>query len=228
MNLVYSLKQLIFLTKHYIFCEVSSWERFYSPVLFAATILVIFNFAFADSLPKESLSKIFLAEVFVALLFAVQISFMRMFDLDTEDGALEVMRSRRLSSASIFLSKYTVTFLSACLMAVPIVFLAFFFHLSGQGFSGFWGTLFLILFLVLGGLSALGSLVSSVLQKVSSREVLYPLLFYPLCSPLFIVGLQVANMSLEGKEVSSLLFVLLGLDFLYLALGILLFDELIT
>lgn len=213
---------------HYIKCELSSFERFYSPLLFASTILVIFHFAFGESLPSESLSKVFVAEVFVALLFSVQMSFLRLFDLETEDQALDIMKASNIKSSALFLSKYLVTFISSCVLAVPVVALSLFFQGSRSLPSFSFLNLLMIIFLVLGGLSSLGSLLSVLLARLNSREVLYPLLFYPLSSPLFILGLQTAHFSFSGAEINPLLWVLIGLDCLYFALGFLLFDEVLV
>ena len=70
--------------------------------------------------------------------------------------------------------------------------------------------------------------MSSVLQRLNGREILFPLFFYPLSSPLFLIGLQAASFTFEARSVESLQFVLLGIDCVYLVLGFLLFDEILN
>lgn len=222
------IKKIYYFIQHYIKCELSSKERLYAPFMFASTLLIIFNFAFDGKIGANYAQEVFVAEVFITLLFSVQISFMRQFDLEAEDNVFESFRVYHSNPYHLFLGKYLVTLISSFFIVIPTVFLALFFHLSKIPDVSFGLSFFLIILLVLGGLSALGTLMSSLLQRLSSREVLYPLFFYPLSCPLFLVGLQSASMALEGKDVNYLSLVLLGLDFIYLVLGFLLFDEILN
>lgn len=221
-------KQVFCFLKHYIRCELFSKERLLAPLFFAATLLVIFNFAFGEGLPRESMKNIFVAEVFITTLFAVQLSFMRQFDLESDDNAFEVLRVARLNAYALFLGKYLVSLLAALFVVFPSVLLAWFFQAGELVGLNFGLNFFATIFCVLLGLAALGSLIGAVLQKLNGRELLYPLFFYPLASPLFLLGQQTALFALEGKAVLSLLGVLMGLDLLYLILALLLFDEIMA
>ncbi len=222
------LKQTVVFMKHYARCELSSKERFFAPLLFSATLLVMFNFSFGESIPRGYMVNIFVAEVFITLLFSLQLSFMRQFDLESEDNAFEVLRVSNVSYYALFLGKYFVSVISILCVVLPSVFLAWFFLAADLVDVEFSFYFYFSIFAALLGLSALGSLISALLQKLSGRELLYPLFFYPLGSPLFLLAQQIALFALEGKEIFSLLLVLLGLDLFYLVLALLLFDEIMT
>ena len=228
MTLREHLKIFFSFFSHYVRCELSSKERVYAPFLFSCALLVVFNFAFDGRVDPQFFKPVFLAEVFITLLLSTQMAFMRQFDLEAEDNAFECFRVYGLPSYHLFLAKYLVSFIGSVLVVVPLLFLASFFHLSELPELALSVGFFLILFLVLLGLSALGSLMSSVLQRLNGREILFPLFFYPLSSPLFLIGLQAASFSFELRSVESLQLILLAIDSLYLVLGFLLFDEILN
>lgn len=221
-------KQISIFIKHYARCELSSKERFFAPLLFSATLLVVFNFSFGEGFPREYMIHIFVAEVFITILFSLQLSFMRQFDLESEDNAFEVFRVSNVSYYALFLGKYFVSVMSTFFVVLPSVFLAWFFLAADLAQGEFSFSFYCTIFLGVLGLSALGSLISALLQKLSGRELLYPLFFYPLGSPLFLLAQQIALFALEGKEIFSLLLVLIGLDLFYLVLALLLFDEIMS
>lgn len=220
-----TIRQIIYFALHYVKCERAAKERLYAPLLFASTLLVIFNFSFDGKITRDYSCEIFVAEVFITFLFAMQLSFLRQFDIETEDNAFDHLRLHQVSSYSLFMGKYLVSLVTGLVILIPTVLLAFFFHLSVLSHIDLNWQFCVVMLLVLAGISTLGCLISSLIQKMNGREALYPLLFYPLACPLFLVGLQSAYISLTSKEGANLMGILLGLDFIYLVLSLLLFDE---
>ena len=72
--------------------------------------------------------EIFLAEVYVTLLLTMQLSFMRQFDIECEDNALESLRVHYVSSYTLYMAKYSTSLIMAFLTVIPTMLLAFFFH----------------------------------------------------------------------------------------------------
>ena len=218
-------QMLFFLIKHNFNCELSAKERILSSLLFAGTILVLFNFAFAGKIMADYGQEVFLAELFITLVLTMQLSFMRQFDLECEDNALESLRINPISSYLLYLAKYFVSLVMATLVMAPTLLLALFFHAASSSALTLNLQFLAVLTLVLAGVCCIGCLISSLTQKMDARESLYPLLFYPLLVPLLIVGIQACYSSLNKPGETQLLMVLLALDVLYFLLSLLLFDE---
>ncbi len=219
------LIQIKYLIKHNLKCEFAAKERLFSSLLFASTILIIFNFAFAGKIASDYSYEIFLAEVFVTLLLTMQLNFLRQFDIECEDNALDSLRLNPISSYSLYLGKYLVSLIMSTLILLPTLLLAFFFHGAATNNLVLNFQFLAVLSFVMLGLSCLGCLISALIQKMNAREAIYPLLFYPLSVPLLIVGLQACYKSLLSPGGWELTEVLLGLDLIYFLLSLLLFDE---
>ena len=223
-----NLSSIIYLIGHNCKCEFNSKERVISSLLFASTILIIFNFVFVGKISTQYAYEIFIAEVFVTLLLTMQLNLLRLFDIECEDNALESLRLSPVSSYAIYMGKYLVNILVSLLIVIPSLLLAFFFHKSALNSFEINGQFFSIFVLVVFGVSSIGCLIAALLQKINAREALYPLLFYPLTIPLLIVGMQASYKSLITPGGWEFVEILLGLDFLYFLLSLLLFDELMT
>lgn len=211
--------------------ELANKERLLTPLLFAATILILFNFVFTDATPALQ-AKFFVAETFLTLLFALQTSYARTFAPDEQDRVFELLQTYPLSHAAWFLAKYLQTLASSALILIPTLGMTGLFHSSSLGFSLLWsGPLWAAALLSLAGLAALGILLAAMTLKAAGREVLFPLLYFPLAVPVLLASSQAALSFISGVssgEVGQWLGLLLGFDIIYLTLGILLFGELLV
>ncbi len=72
------------------------------------------------------------------------------------------------------------------------------------------------------GFSALGSLLACLTTSLPAKELLLPLLLYPLLIPLILAGVQATSLTLDGYPISQLqpwLHILLACDILFLLAG---------
>ena len=67
--------------------------------------------------------------------------------------------------------------------------------------------------------------------KANARQILYPLLYFPLTAPVLLGAVQSSRLCLDGgraaADIKAWLGLLLGFDCIYVTLGILLFTELV-
>lgn len=210
--------------------EWADKERTLSPVLFALLFVLLLWFSFGE-LPSSMGVRVFVAEVFLAMFFALQIAFMRIYEPELEDEALTLFRSIPVHPVAIFLGKImqcmvVATIISATTIAIGGLFLGESTEIMTN--ASFLTTLGLVMF----GLSSLGVLLSGLTARTSAKQILFPILFFPLTAPVMILGVQSAILSIEdGKLIaelsSSWLGLLLVFDLIYFTLGILVFDELL-
>lgn len=205
--------------------EFSSKEKIISPVLFAAVILILGTICFADN----NSPRVLVAEIYLALFLAIQISCLRVFEFEQHNGVLELLQTYPVSSEIWFSAKLVVFMLSGLTIMLPTLLLAFLFH-AQSGYQSFFFILG-ISSLVLVGLSALGVLLTAMMLQATARHILYPIIYFPLLTPVLIAAAETSISYLEHGQINEAqmkwITLLLGFDIVYLTLGILLFGELV-
>ncbi len=223
-------RQFTLILTHSLRAELAGKERMLSPLLFAATILLLFYFAMGE-MPDELVLKTYVAETFLAAFFALQITFARMFEPESEDQAFDVLRTYPISPYAWFASKYLSVVILGMLVLTPTMLLSAFFHQKSQMTLLSW-PLFFFSFLVILGLAALGVLLSAVTMRAQGQRVLYPLLYFPLTTPVMLAATQVSITHLDGSKdwnqlLNSWLGLLIAFDLIYITLGTLLYGEMV-
>jgi|TARA_B100001964_G_C14024231_1_gene505290 ABC-type transport system involved in cytochrome c biogenesis permease component len=222
--------QLKVIFKQCIKSEFSELNRLISPFLFALSILVLFHFSF-DVSNSTNIHSIFVGQLFLVVLFALQICLMKQFDIELRDQSLKILKTYPISISSLFVAKLIVTFFSSLMITMFTLVFAVLLNFSqitdilfNPGFLGSLG-------LVLLGVSSIGCLLSALVYQSSGREILFPILFFSLASPLFIVGIQSSLVFLAPSDLDTAvlgqncLTILGGLNIIYFTLGVLLFEE---
>ncbi len=224
------LKQIVTLTRHFARVETANPERLLSPILFSATVLLLFFFAFSP-LDQEVFVKVFIAQTFLSIFFALQIGFARIFEPDDQDRAFTLLRTYRPIPEAWFISKYIVIVVFGTIIIASTMTLSLFFNQSTLT-DVTSSAVFLVAILALLGISALGLLLSAMMLKADSKQILYPLLYFPLTTPVLLAAVQSAqeiliNATSTADLLSSWLGLLLIFDVIYIILSTLLFGELV-
>ncbi len=222
--------QLKALLRQSIQVELASSERWLSPLLFAMTILILFAFAFGRVVP-QFLPQMFIAATFLTAFFSLQIAFSRILEPDMQDKVFDQLRSYPVSPSAWFLGKYVLVLLLGVLILAPTLVLSNLFLNEGRE-NLLSGSVFVIAFLALLGLGAIGVLLSTMMLRSNAKQILYPLLYFPLTTPVLLSAVEatrahiVDGTSLE-KLMSSWLGLLVIFGIMYFTLGLLLFGELV-
>ncbi len=148
----------------------------------------------------------------------------RVFQIERENDCLESFRLVPGDLGGIYLGKVLV---GCCLMvATELVILAMFglfFHLD------LWSaTAWLVPVLLLGtvGFVAVGTLFAAITAQLKTREVLLPLLLFPLMIPVLLSASRLTELALAGESLGAephWLRLLLVFDLVFLVLGYLTF-----
>jgi heme exporter protein B len=212
--------------------EFADRERVISPILFAMVILVVVAFTFGEPAP-ELRPAAFVAQVFLSLLLATQTALARAFDPEHQDRAFDLLRAAPVSPGAIFLAKLAVVLMQGATILVPSIAISALFcgvSLPPDRLFAFTG----LCLLTVAGLGSLGVTLAAMTLKAHARTVLFPLLFFPLSTPLLLAGTQggaaiVApeTMVAAATMISGWVTVSMSANVIFLTLGILLFGELV-
>jgi heme exporter protein B len=157
----------------------------YTMLLFATLVVVVFSYAFF--MIDDKVRSYTPGLVWVALLFTCTLGTSRVFDREQHKGCFNGLLLATESSRTLFLSKAIVASLFGFLMSGLVVILVVLFF-GAEVRDAHW----LVASLVLGvtGFCFIGALFAGVMSQLALREVLFPLITFPLVIPLVIAGVK--------------------------------------
>ena len=164
--------------------ELRSKEIVMTMIFFATLLVVIYSFAFPRDL--RAVRGAVPGMLWVALAFTGTIALGRAFDRERENDTMRALLLAPVPRLAVFLGKaiaMTALILAVAVVCVPLLAI----WLNAPLFDY---PLELVLVVVLGavGISLIGSVFAATLLKVRSRDVLLPVILYPLLVPLFVAG----------------------------------------
>ncbi|MCB9228334.1 MAG: heme exporter protein CcmB [Deltaproteobacteria bacterium] len=206
--------------------DAADKERLLTPFLFAATNLILFNFVLGD-VSQGIETHLFVAEVYLISLFALQMSYSRIFLPDQQDRVFDLLLSYPLAPGAWFLARYVMAVFYGLVVLLPLIALAAFFS-SGLDLQIFLSPIWITGLLSIMGLAALGVLLSAMTMKASGKEMLFPLIYFPLTIPVLLAATQASLEFIHGPDHHGWqwLGLLSGFDIIYITLGFMLFGEL--
>jgi heme exporter protein CcmB len=164
--------------------EVRSKEIFATMAFFGALLAVIYTFAFPrdDAAVRGAVAGM----LWVAIAFTGTIALGRAFDRERENDTMRALLLSPVPRLSVFLGKamaMAVLILAVAVICTPLLAL----WLNAPLFA-YPGELALAIVLGVVGIAVVGSVFAATLLKVRSRDVLLPVILYPLLVPLFVAG----------------------------------------
>ena len=187
------LRPLLVLVWKDILLEVRSRELVLSVLVFGFLVAVVFNFAL-DVTPQR-VTALAPGILWVAFAFAATMAMGRAFVREREQGGLEGLLLSPVSRDAIFLGKALANFLFMLLVELALlpVFSALF-GFSALSFS-------LIGTIVLGtvGFAVVGTLFSAIAVQTRSREIMLPVLFFPIILPVIIGAVEASTRAIGGE-----------------------------
>ncbi len=193
--------------------------------LFLLALLVILLFAFSLD-PERLRGPEFVAGLlWTTLLLAGTLTLNRSFVLERELGAWTALSLAPIDRGSIYLGKTIanlIFLLAASILLLPLIAL-----LLGTREITPGPLLPLSVLLGVIGIAAIGTLFSAMASRTRAREVLLPLLSFPVLAPLLIGAARTTTAGLVGEDLEQLgswLVLLGGFDLVFLTAGWLLFD----
>jgi len=166
--------------------ELKSREIFYTTLFFAVACVLIFSFAFVKEgvAPEGAAAGI----LWIAIAFAGTLALGRTFERERYNDTLRALLLAPTSRAALYVGKLLgVLLLLAATEALLVPMVAFLFQAPVLIRS------FLVVALLACGtlgFCAVGTLFAAMLMRVRSRDVLLPILLYPITIPVIIAGVR--------------------------------------
>ncbi|MGH8069526.1 MAG: heme exporter protein CcmB [Candidatus Entotheonellia bacterium] len=203
--------------------ELRNREIFTVMLFFAVVILFLFHFSLHPE--RENTTLLAPGLLWLAFMFTGVLGLGRSFQAEQVNDCLEQLLLIPGDRGNIFLGKLVgnIAFMLAVeLLIIPLF--ALFFQLN------LWGTLLpLLVVAVFGtlGFAVIGTLFSALTANLRAREVLFPLLLFPLVVPVIIGTVTATGIILGGGalgEASGWLKLLAAFDTIFLAVAYLTFE----
>ncbi len=206
--------------------ERRSKANFNAVLFLAALMLLMFGFALGPD--AASLRAAAAGIVWLTILFSGNLAFHRSYQVELEGGALETLLLYPGARSSIFLGKLLANLVFVLLVLVALVPIAIILYDIPVGRST--PMLFLVIFLGTFGFVALGTFYASMASRSRAREVLLPLLLFPMLVPVLVAAVEATSLLLQGDpmgEATRWVRLLVSFDVIFLGASILAFGAVI-
>jgi heme exporter protein CcmB len=164
--------------------ELRSREIVYTMAFFGGLLIVIDSFAFPRDV--RAVRGAVAGMLWTAMAFAGTVGLGRAFDRERENDTMRALLLSPVPRLAVFLGKAIAT--TVLVMAVAVVCGPMLAWLLDAPLFSYPGPQLLIVLLGAIGIAVIGSVFAATLLKVRSRDVLLPVILYPLLVPLFVAG----------------------------------------
>jgi heme exporter protein B len=201
--------------------EWRSKDAINSMLFFALLVVVIFSFSF--DLSAEESRRIAGGLIWVALLFAAVVALNQTWARELRNNVLDAYRIAPAPLESLFLAKTVSNFIFVSvleLLITPLFIL--FYNLRSVG-----PAYYLVIASLLGNwaLVANGTFFGAISLRTRSREVLLPLILFPISIPALLAMVSATTSTLTGESSPYLSLVFLAVyDIVFTLIGLLLFE----
>jgi heme exporter protein B len=214
-------RQLAAILAKEIAVEWRTREALSAMLVFGLLVLIVFNFAF--DLQGVDIKVLGPGILWVAFCFSGILGLGRSFARERDKGSFEGMLLAPVDRGAIFLGKAIANFLFILVMeAVTLPLFVILFNVPIVWFP-------LVGYIVLGtvGFSAVGTLLSAMAASTRMREVMLPVLLFPVLIPLLVASVKITQGALQNVPFSDYqgwFNLLLAFDLIFLVLAFLTFD----
>jgi len=190
---------------------------------FGTLLLFVFNFAF--DLPPDRVAEMTPGLLWLAFLFTGTLGLAQLFQAERENHNLDALLLSPLDGGALFLAKASFNLL--LMVLIEIVVIPLFWILFNLRAWNLLPQIFLVTLLGTIGFCALGTLMSALTLRARARELLLPLVLFPLMIPVILATIRCMEAILRTGQLGDQigwLRLLLGFDVIFLTAGILIFD----
>lgn len=201
--------------------ELRTKDILSSMLVFAGLSVLIFQFAF--DLRADNVRLVLPGVLWIAITFAGVLGLNRSFILEQDRGSLEGLLLAPVDRSAIYFGKLIGNLLFIFiveLLLLPLMTVLFNVWLLSPA---------LLLVLALGtlGYAAVGTLFAALSINTRAREVMLPILLFPVMVPVFVAGVQAVSRLLDGDSLADIMRwvqLLVAYDAIFIAAAMLLFD----
>lgn len=173
--------------------ELRAKDIVVSALVFALLVIVVFNFAVSPT--PQTVAFVAPGILWIALTFGGVLGLNRSLALENESGGLQALMLAPVGRDAIFFGKMLGSALFMLLVEIavfPVFAVMYNFSLLLPG-------LMLVAALTTLGIAAVGTLFAAIAVRTRAREVLLPLLFFPVVTPALIAAVEASSAVIQGE-----------------------------
>jgi len=179
--------------------EFRTKQMLNSMLIFSLLIIVIFNYSFSNILFNIKVSDIAPGILWIAFTFAGMLGLSRSFASEKEDGCLDGLKLCPVDPTAIYLGKVLSNLVIMFMIEAIILplFIVLFDFTNIQGLGG------LIVIILLGtlGFILVGTLFSALTVNMRTREILLPVILFPIIIPLIVSAVMASQKVLANGNI---------------------------
>jgi heme exporter protein B len=217
------LTETLLLLRKDLLLELRRRDSLLTMFFFGTLLLFVFHFAF--DLAPDKVVDMAPALLWLAFLFTGTLGLAQLFNAERENHCLDALLLSPLDRGALFLAK--TSFNLILMVLVEVVVIPLFWILFNLDSWNLLPQLFLVTFLGTVGFCVLGTIMAAITLKARARELLLPLILFPLMIPIILATIRcMESIFRSGGFGDALpwLRLLLGFDVIFLTLGVLIFD----
>lgn len=217
------LRQASWLLWKDLLLEMRRRESLMAMFFFGTLLLFVFHFAF--EIPKEKAAEMAPGLLWLAFIFTGTLGLTQLFQVERENHCLDALLLSPMDRASLYLAK--VVFNLFLMLLVELVVFPLFWVLFNLEAWSLLPYLFLVALLGTIGFCVLGTLFAAVTMKARARELLLPLVLFPLMIPVILATVRCMESILrlgDFGEAAGWIRLLIGFDIIFLTAGFLIFE----
>ena len=217
------LKQTYLLLRKDLLLELRRRDSLLTMFFFGTLLLFVFHFSF--DLPPDKVAEMAPALLWLAFLFTGTLGLAQLFQAERENHCLDALLLSPLDRGALFLAK--TSFNLILMLLVELVVMPLFWILFNLSAWNLLPQLFLVTLLGTIGFCVLGTIMSALTLRARARELLLPLVLFPLMIPVILATIRCMESVLrngEFGEAVSWLKLLVGLNVIFITVGVLIFD----
>ncbi len=204
--------------------ELRSRELLSAMLVFSLLVILIFNFAL--ELDAKTRSTVTAGVLWVTFAFAGQLGLNRSMAMEKDRGCLDGLLLAPVDRSAIYFGKAIsnlIFMLIVEIIVLPIYSILYNINLFNPG---------LILVILLGsiGYVAVGTLLSSMAIQTRTRDILLPILLFPVIVPVMIASVKASAGFLQGIEIAEImpwLNLLIVYNVIFTAVAFMVFDYIV-
>ena len=204
--------------------EFRSRELFSAMLVFSLLIILIFNFALElDVKTRQSVTSGVLWATFA---FAGTLGLNRSMAIEKDRGCMDGLLLAPVDRSAIYFGKVISNL--AFMLIVEVIVLPVYSVL--YGINLFQPGLLLVILLGSIGYAAVGTLLAAMSVQTRTRDILLPILLFPVVIPVILAAVKASGGYLEGLEFSEILSplsLLIAYDIIFTAVAFMVFDNVV-
>jgi heme exporter protein B len=208
--------------------ELRTKEAINASLSFALVVLLLFSFAFDPS--EETTREISGGLLWIVFAFARTLLLNRSFARELGNDCLDALISAPIPGSALFLGKAVANYV--LVLAVELIALPLFgIFYNVRWTSQFW-QLMMVIALATWGMTVTGTIFSALTVNIRLREVMLPILNFPILIPALLGAMQLTGSLVAGNPITSAndswLKMLIGFDVMYTAVSVFLVETVLV